>query len=82
MATYKKRGGKPTTKADKDAKIEEGSTTAEVFNTLDEGASKTEAWIEKNQKGILGFIIVVAVCVLGYFAYDQYIKGPKETEAI
>lgn len=82
MATYKKRGGKPTTKADKDAKIEEGSTTAEVFNTLDEGASKTEAWIEKNQKGILGFIIVVAVCVLGYFAYDQYIKGPKETEAM
>ena len=82
MATYKKRGGKPTTKADKDAQIEEGSTTAEVFNTLDEGASRTEAWVEKNQKAILGFIIVVAVCVLGYFAYDQYIKGPKETEAM
>lgn len=82
MATYKKRGGKPKTKADKQAQLEENSTTAEVFNTLDEGASKTEAWIEKNQKAILAFIIVVAVGVLGYFAYHQYIKGPKEAEAM
>lgn len=82
MATYKKRGGKPRTKVEKEEQLEDGSTTAEVFNTLDEGASKTEAWIEKNQKGILGFIIVVAVCVLGYFAYDQYIKAPKEAEAM
>ncbi|MCG2431328.1 tetratricopeptide repeat protein [Aequorivita xiaoshiensis] len=82
MATYKKRGGKPRTKVEKEEQLEDGSTTAEVFNTLDEGASKTEAWIEKNQKGILGFIIVVAVCVLGYFAYDQYVKAPKEAEAM
>jgi tetratricopeptide (TPR) repeat protein len=82
MATYKKRGGKPNTKAEKESQIEEGSTTAEVFNTLDEGASKTEAWIEKNQKPLLGAIILVAVCVLGYFAYSQYIKAPKEAEAM
>ena len=82
MATYNKRGGKPKTKAEKETQLEENSTTAEVFNTLDDGASKTEAWVEKNQKGILAFIIVVAVCVLGYFAYDQYIKAPKETEAM
>ena len=50
MATYKKRAGKPRTKADKDAEIEDNSTTAEVFRSLDEGASKTEAWVEKNQK--------------------------------
>ena len=50
MATYKKRGGKPRTKAEKDVLVEENSTTAEVFNTLDEGASRTEAWVEKNQK--------------------------------
>ena len=82
MATYNKRGGKPKTKADKQAQIEDNSTTAEIFKNLDEGASRTEAWVEKNQKPILGFIVVVAVCVLGYFAYDQYIKGPKETEAM
>lgn len=81
MATYKKRAGKPRTKADKDAEIEDNSTTAEVFRSLDEGASKTEAWVEKNQKGIIGVIAVVAVCVLGYFAYHQYIQKPKEAEA-
>ncbi|WP_026449768.1 tetratricopeptide repeat protein [Aequorivita capsosiphonis] len=82
MATYKKRGGKPKTKADKEAQIEEGSTTAEVFNSLDEGASKTEAWVEKNQKVILGVIAVVAICVLGYFLYQKFIQEPKETEAM
>ena len=50
MATYKKRGYKPKTKEDKKSAIEEQSTTAEVFNTLDEGASKTEEWVVKNQK--------------------------------
>ncbi|OAB81483.1 tetratricopeptide repeat protein [Cochleicola gelatinilyticus] len=82
MATYKKRGGKPRTKVEKESQIEEESTTAEVFNTLDEGASKTEAWVEKNQKFILGFIGIVAVCVLGYLAYEQFIQKPKETEAM
>jgi len=81
MATYKKRGGKPRTKAEKDLNIEDGSTTAEVFNTLDEGASKTEAWVEKNQKFILGFIGAVAVCVLGYLAFQEFIQKPKEIEA-
>lgn len=81
MATYKKRGGKPRTKVEKELEIEEGSTTAEVFNTLDEGASKTEAWVEKNQKFILGFIGVVAICVLGYLAFEQFVQKPKEVEA-
>lgn len=82
MATYKKRAGKPRTKADKDAEIEDNSTTAEVFRSLDEGASKTEAWVEKNQKGIIGVIAVMAICVLGYFAYHQYIQKPREIEAM
>ena len=81
MATYKKRGGKPRTKAEKDLNIEEGSTTAEVFKSLDEGASKTEAWVEKNQKYILGVIGVVAICVLGYLAFQEFIQKPKEVEA-
>lgn len=81
MATYKKRGGKPRTKAEKDKSIEEGSTTAEVFKSLDVGASKTEAWVEKNQKYILGIIGVVAICVLGYLAFQEFIQKPKEIEA-
>ena len=56
MATYKKRGYKPNTKVEKEIEVEDNSTTAEVFNTLDETASKTEAFVEKNQKYI--FIII------------------------
>ena len=81
MATYKKRGGKPRSKAAKEKSLEEGSTTAEVFKTLDEGASKTEQWVEKNQKFILGFIGAVAICVLGYLAFLEFIQKPKEIEA-
>ena len=82
MATYKKRGYKPKTKAEKKSQIEDDSTTAEVFNTLDETANKTEAWVEKNQKVILGIVGVIAICVLGYLGYQQFIQEPKEVEAV
>ncbi len=82
MATYKKRGNKPKTKAEKQDHIEAESTTAEVFSTLDEGASKTEAWVEKNQKAILIFVGVVAISVLAYLGFQQFIQEPKETEAM
>lgn len=82
MATYKKRGYKPKNKADRQAQLEEGSTTAEVFSTLDEGASKTEAWMEKNQKAILIFVGIVAITVLGYLGFQHFIQEPKETEAM
>ncbi len=81
MATYKKRGHKPQTKEEKQSAIEKESTTAEVFNTLDEKASKTEEWVAKNQKYIYIIIAVVAVAVLGWLAYNQFIQKPKETEA-
>ncbi len=81
MATYKKRGYKPKNKAE-GAQIEEmESTTAEVFSTLDESASKTEAWVQKNQNYILGVIGAVAVGVLAYLAYNQFIQKPKEASA-
>lgn len=81
MATYKKRGGKPKTKKEKQDKIEEESTTAEVFNTLDEGASKTEQFVSKYQNIIVGTIVVVIVGVLAYLGYNRFILEPKEEEA-
>lgn len=79
MATYKKRGDK----AKKEAKqnIEANSTTAEVFNTLDETASKSEKWIEKNSKVLFSGLIFVLALILGYGAYKKYIQEPKEIEA-
>ncbi|MBT8265371.1 MAG: tetratricopeptide repeat protein [Bacteroidia bacterium] len=82
MATYKKRGHKPKTKADKLEALEQESTTAEVFNTLDEGASKTEEWVIKNQKYIFIIVAVVAALVLGYLGYSKFIQEPKESEAL
>ena len=81
MATYKKRGFKPKNKAEGQKFDGRESTTAEVFSTLDEGASKTEEWVSKNQNYILGVIGVIAVAVLGYLAYNQFIQKPKDAEA-
>ncbi|WP_242132651.1 tetratricopeptide repeat protein [Aestuariivivens marinum] len=82
MATYNKRGYKPKTKVEKEHNIEEGSTTAEVFNTLDETASKTEAFVEKNQKYIFIIIGIVAVVVLGSLGYKEFIAKPKQIMAM
>ena len=82
MATYSKKGDKPKTKVEKEHNIEAGSTTAEVFNTLDQTASKTEAFVEKNQKYIFIIIGVVAAVVLGYLGYKEFIAKPKQVTAM
>ena len=82
MATYKKRGFKPKTKAEKHDALEENSTTAEVFNTLDETASKTEEWAVKNQKYIFVIVGLAAAIVLGYLGYNKFIAEPKGSEAM
>ncbi len=81
MATYKKRGFKPKNKEEQQQLDEQESTTAEVFSTLDESASRSEEWVAKNQNYILGIIGVIAVSVLGYLAYNQFVQAPKEESA-
>ena len=80
MATYKKRGAKPRDKRDQQA-AEMQSTTAEVFNTLDETASRSEQWIEKNSKTLFYGLVVVIALILGYLGYNKYVVEPHETEA-
>jgi tetratricopeptide (TPR) repeat protein len=86
MATYNKRGYKAPKPAEinevePEETFDEKSTTAEVFNSLDEGASKTEAWVAKNQKIIFAVVIAVALAAVLYMLYDKFIDGPKEDEA-
>ena len=91
MATYNKRGYKaPKEKVEVDTDINyseqviadgKDSTTAEVFNSLDETASKTEDWIAKNQKIIFGIVGAIAVVTIGYVLYGKFIVEPKEEEA-
>ncbi|WP_291120201.1 tetratricopeptide repeat protein [Flavobacterium sp. UBA6135] len=87
MATYNKRGFKaPKPKDIED--IEENvdvdvknSTTAEVFSTLDENASKAEEWVAKNQKIIFGVVGVIAFLTVAYLLYGKFVTEPKEIEA-
>jgi len=81
MATYKKRGFKPKNKAEEREKAAHKSATAEVFSSLDEKASRSEQWVHRNQNYILGVIGVIAVAVLGYLAYNQFVQRPKEESA-
>ncbi|MDP3313083.1 tol-pal system YbgF family protein [Lutibacter sp.] len=78
MATYKKTGVKGN-KAQNN--VEDNSTTAEVFKKLDSTASRSEQWVIKNQKIIYIFVGAVVAFILGYLAYQKYVKGPQEKEA-
>tara|TARA_B100001142_G_scaffold89492_2_gene91224 strand:+ start:54 stop:821 length:768 start_codon:yes stop_codon:yes gene_type:complete len=82
MATYKKRGFKKSKISSKQTEEIQESTTAEVFETLDSTASKTEEWVVKYQNVILTFIGIVAFGVLGYLGYQNYVIEPKTKEAI
>ncbi len=77
MATYKKTGSKIKKAQHK----EQTSTTAEVFDTLDKSASKSEQWILKNRKIIFIVLGVTVAAILGYLAFQEYIQAPKEKEA-
>src|SRR6187402_680480 len=88
MATYSKRGYKaPKEKEVKDDAVEnvlideKDSTTAEVFSKLDETASRTEDWVAKNQKIIIGVVSAITLVTVGYFAYQKFIANPKEDDA-
>lgn len=85
MATYKKRGYKP--KKEKVETIveetfdESQSTTAEVFNTLDKTANKSEEWIEKNGTKLLYVLAGIAILALAYLGYNKFIVEPNQKEA-
>ena len=88
MATYNKRGFKAPKPKEVVDDIEENvdidtqdSTTAEVFNTLDVGASKAEEWVVRNQKYIFGIVGAIAVVTVGFLLYQKFVVEPKQLEA-
>jgi|TARA_B110000967_G_C18853795_1_gene546017 tetratricopeptide (TPR) repeat protein len=82
MATYKKKGNKIKNEAGEiKSAIEQNSTTAEVFNTLDDTASKSEAWVIKNQKNIFIVLGVIVAGMLLLQAFKQFVSTPNETAA-
>ncbi len=90
MATFNKRGYKaPKEKEEKldnnfieDVNVDANdSTTAKAFDALDETASKTEDFVAKNQKYILGFLGAIALVTVGYLLYQKFIAEPNQEEA-
>ena len=90
MATYNKRGYKaPKEKEEKldnnfieDVNVDvQDSTTAKAFDALDETASRTEDFVAKNQKYILGGLGLIAVLTLGYLLYQRFVAEPKQVDA-
>ena len=90
MATYNKRGFKaPKEKEEKldknfieDVNVDaKNSATAKAFDALDQTASKTEDFVARNQKYILGFLTAAAIITIGYLLYQKFIVGPNEQEA-
>lgn len=83
MAVYKKnnyRAHRNESEQTPDV-IHDESTTAEIFDTLDEGTNKIELWIEKHRKAIVGVLLSLAIIGVGVFAYQQYILLPKQQDA-
>ena len=90
MATFNKRGYKaPKEKEEKldntfieDVNVDEkDSTTAKAFDALDETASKTEDFVAKNQKYILGVLGGIALLTVGYLMYQKFIAEPNQVDA-
>lgn len=90
MATYNKRGYKAPKPQDETADNEfdqyssvdtSKSTTAEVFNSLDQGANKMEGWVARNQKAIFGIVGAIALVTIGYVGYNKFVIEPKNEEA-
>ncbi len=79
MATYKKKESKSKNKGFDSSKKD--STTAEVFESLDVNASKTEQVVAKYQNFIIGFVALAIIVVLGYLGYENLIIQPKSEEA-
>ena len=58
--------------------IDKGDERLEV---VEEALSKTEQFIESNQKSLIIVVSVIVLIVLGYFGLNKYYLQPREREA-
>ena len=77
MATYKKK----SVKSKSSLKAKNIESTKQVFDTLDDSASKTETFVNQYQNYIIGAILSVIVLFSAYYAYDKFIIQPKTVES-
>jgi tetratricopeptide (TPR) repeat protein len=62
-------------------KLDKQDKTEERIVAVEEAFSKTEQFIEQNQKIILVVIAVIIVAVLGFFGFKRFYLAPREKDA-
>ena len=62
-------------------KVNEGQTP-DSFESIEGALSKTEQYIEDNQKSISIIVAVVLVLFGGYFGFKKFVLEPKQDEAL
>ncbi len=55
--------------------------TEEKIMAVEEALSKSELFIEKNQKLLVIILGTIALIILGYFGFQKFILDPREKEA-
>ncbi|RLD35843.1 MAG: tetratricopeptide repeat protein [Bacteroidetes bacterium] len=55
--------------------------TEEKIEGIENALSRTELYIEENQKSLTVIVLAIAIIVVGFTLYKRYIVGPKEVEA-
>lgn len=55
--------------------------TEDRIEGIEQALSKTELYIEENQKSLTVIVLAIAIIVIGFTLYKRYIVGPKEVEA-
>ena len=58
------------------------NVSGEGLENIENTLSKTEQFIEKNQKMMMGIMLGLLVIVGGYWAYMKFVKAPMEQEAL
>lgn len=65
----------------KKSMAKKSDNTEEKIMAVEEALSKTEIYIEKNQKMLSIILGAIALIVLGYFGFERFIIAPREKEA-
>ncbi len=58
------------------------NTSGEALENIENSLSKTEQFIEKNQKMLMIVMAVLLVVVGGYWAFMKFVKAPMEEDAL
>ena len=56
-------------------------TNQDQFESVENALSKTEHYIEENQKSLTIIVFAIIIIVGGYLGYKRFVQTPKENEA-